>query len=85
MRGSYHDDEWKKQGQTPKDPPRTRFQLQERLDWDFGTGKIDHETWSRRTDELSKPIYDIPSISKTDNGGASAPDVPPGLAEPLAN
>lgn len=70
MSGTHHDDEWKLVGQGPKDPPPTRAQLQERLDFDYGSGKVDRDMWSKRFDELSK-MKMIPDGTKDNTNKSS--------------
>ena len=46
---------------TPESAPnlKTRAQLQEELDLDYGMGRITREEWSNRFDRLSDPEWEV--------------------------
>lgn len=50
---------------TPEPAPtfKTRAQIQEQLDLDYGMGRITREQWSNETDRLSDPEWNAKRIA----------------------
>jgi hypothetical protein len=53
--------------------PTVRAEEQSKIDWLYATGKIEHEEWSRRFDELSSSRWTASGPVKTEQHPENPP------------